>query len=199
MAAPPAVEDDGELGRPTPRRLIVAMAGASGARYTLGLLAALRDLRIESHLVTCACSRSIVRAETGLTPKLLRSRAYGWYHERNQAAAISSGSFLTLGMVIVPCTSRSLAALVTGVADNLVQRAADVTMKEGRRLVVAMAERETSPIGLENLDRAEQAGIRVIQLEGSPTAQRVRSVTNELLGCFGIEPVEPISALEARP
>ena len=162
------------------------MAGAPGATYTLGLLALSRKLEIESHLVTCGCSRSIIFSETGLSLRQLRSRADGWYHERNQAAAISSGSFITLGMVILPCTMRSLAAIVTGVADNLVQRAADVTMKEGRRLVVVIAESEQSAIGKENLRRAEDVGIRVLSLGSAEASRRVEEVAEEVAACLGI-------------
>lgn len=169
-----------------PRRLVIGMAGAPGASYTLSLLSRLRQLGVESHLVTCGCSRSIIFSETGLALRQLRSKADGWYHERNQAAAISSGSFLTLGMVIVPCTMRSLAAIVTGVADNLVQRAADVTMKEGRRLVLAIAETTTSWIGQDNLRRAEELGIRVLMLPPAGSSLTIAETNEEILGCFGL-------------
>jgi 4-hydroxy-3-polyprenylbenzoate decarboxylase len=169
-----------------PRRIVVGMAGAPGAAYTVSLLSRLRELGVESHLVTCGCSRAIVFAETGLGLRQLRSKADGWYHERNQAAAVSSGSFLTLGMAIVPCTMRSLAAIVTGMADNLVQRAADVTLKEGRRLVVAMAESSRSPIGQENLRRAEDAGIRVVMLPPAGSSSTVAEQVEELLGYLGL-------------
>lgn len=169
-----------------PRRLVVGMAGAPGAAYTVCLLRRLRELGVESHLVTCGCSRSIVYSETGLGLRQLRSKAHGWYHERNQAASISSGSFLTLGMIIVPCTMRSLAAIVTGMADNLVQRAADVTLKEGRRLVVAMAESTSSPIGQQNLRRAEDAGVRVVMLPPAGSSPMVTERVEELLDQFGL-------------
>lgn len=169
-----------------PRRLVVGMAGAPGASYTLGVLTRLRELGVESHLVTCGCSRSIISSETGLGLRQLRSKADGWYHERNQAAAISSGSFLTLGMVIAPCTMRSLAAVVTGAADNLVQRAADVTLKEGRRLVVAMAETSGSRIGQDNLRRAEDIGVRVLMLPPVGSASTMAERTEEILTCFGL-------------
>ena len=169
-----------------PRRLIVGMAGAPGAIYTVSLLGRLRQLGVESHLVTCGCSRSIIYSETGLGLRQLCSKADGWYHERNQAAAISSGSFLTLGMVIAPCTMRSLAAIVTGVADNLVQRAADVTLKEGRTLVLAMAESSNSRIAQENLRHAEEVGIRILTLPPAGSTLTVAEKNEEILGCFGI-------------
>jgi 4-hydroxy-3-polyprenylbenzoate decarboxylase len=162
------------------------MAGAPGAIYTVSLLGRLRQLGVESHLVTCGCSRSIIYSETGLGLRQLCSKADGWYHERNQAAAISSGSFLTLGMVIAPCTMRSLAAIVTGVADNLVQRAADVTLKEGRTLVLAMAESSNSRIAQENLRHAEEVGIRILTLPPAGSTLTVAEKNEEILGCFGI-------------
>ena len=179
-----------------PRRLIVGMAGAPGASYTVSLLGRLRQLGVESHLVTCGCSRSIIYAETGLGLRQLCSRADGWYHERNQAAAISSGSFLNLGMVIMPCTMRSLAAIVTGVADNLVQRAADVTLKEGRTLVLAMAESSSSRIGQENLRHAEDLGLRILVLPPAGPTLTVAEKNEEILACFGLgEAAAPAPAL----
>lgn len=162
------------------------MAGAPGAAYTVELLARLRELGVESHLVTCGCSRSIIFSETGLGLRQLRSKADGWYHERNQAAAISSGSFLTLGMVIVPCTTRSLAAIVAGVADNLVQRAADVTLKEGRQLLLAMAEPAGSPIGRDNLRRAQDAGVRVVELPRPGAVPAVAETVAAILAPFDL-------------
>jgi polyprenyl P-hydroxybenzoate/phenylacrylic acid decarboxylase-like protein len=179
-----------------PRRLIVGMAGAPGATYTVSLLGRLRQLGVESHLVTCGCSRSIIYSETGLGLRQLCSRVDGWYHERNQAAAISSGSFLNLGMVIVPCTMRSLAAVVTGVADNLVQRAADVTLKEGRMLVLAMAESSSSPIGRENLRHAEEVGMRIVTLPPPGPALTVAEKNEEILACFGIGEAAMVPALQ---
>jgi len=173
----------GERG---PGRLVVGMAGAPGAAYTVALLRRLRELGVESHLVTCGCSRSLIAAETSLTLAQLRSRADGWYHERNQAAAISSGSFLTLGMVIVPCTMRSLAAIVTGIAGNLVQRAADVTLKEGRPLVLAMAEEPSSLIGEANLRRAEGVGVRLLHLPPSPTPDDLEVTSDDIVASFGL-------------
>lgn len=137
------------LSRAVPERLVVGMTGIKGAWYGIRLLEVLRDLGVESHLVMCGCSKSMIEEETGMGLGEIRALATGWYDERNQAARISSGSFLTRGMVIVPCTIRSLSAVVTGVADNLVQRAADVTLKEGRRLMLLLAEQSLSPIGQE--------------------------------------------------
>lgn len=178
------------------------MAGAPGASYTLALLALLREQGVESHLVMCGCSRAMTMSETGLGLRQIRSKADGWYHERNQAAAISSGSFLTMGMVIVPCTMRSLGAVVAGVADNLVQRAADVTLKEGRPLMVVLVEETYSLIGAQNISRAQEAGVRVLTAEppvpgsgqaGSLTAR----VLDEVSGCFGLA-MPPLERAGAR-
>ena len=154
------------LSRAVPERLVVGMTGIKGAWYGIRLLEVLRDLGVESHLVMCGCSKSMIEEETEMGLGEIRALATGWYDERNQAARISSGSFLTRGMVIVPCTIRSLSAVVTGVADNLVQRAADVTLKEGRRLMLLLAEQSLSPIGQENVARAERAGVRIFGVDG---------------------------------
>lgn len=178
------------------------MAGAPGASYTLALLALLREHGVESHLVMCGCSRAMTMSETGLGLRQIRSKADGWYHERNQAAAISSGSFLTMGMVIVPCTMRSLAAIVAGVADNLVQRAADVTLKEGRPLMVVLVEETYSSIGARNISRAQEAGVRVLTAEAPvPGSGHVGSLTarvlDEVSGYFGLA-TPPLEQAGAR-
>lgn len=139
--------------RSTPQRLIVAMTGVDGARYGIRLLEALRETPVESHLVMCPCARQAIRTETGRDPDLVRRLARHSYHPRNQAARISSGSFLTRGMVIAPCSLRSMSAIVNGCATTLVARAADVTLKERRPLVLLVNESPLSPIQLDNLRR----------------------------------------------
>jgi flavin prenyltransferase len=140
-----------------PHRLIVALTGASGAAYGVRLLEVLRDTPVETHLVMCPCSRRALQAETGREPAAVRALADRAYHPANQAARISSGSFLTEGMVVAPCSLRTAASIVSGLAGNLVQRAADVVLKEGRRLVLLVEEPSAGDIQVANLQRA--AGI----------------------------------------
>jgi 4-hydroxy-3-polyprenylbenzoate decarboxylase len=150
--------------------------------------APLQDLPVETHLVMCACSRRIVLAETGRDPAAVRRLADHAYQPTNQAARIASGSFLTEGMVIAPCWLRTAAAIVTGLAGNLVQRAADVVLKEGRRLVLAVSELPASDIQVANLRRVAQVpGVVVVGLPArleEPTDQAV----GRLLQRFGVTP-----------
>lgn len=121
--------------RTTPR-LVVGLTGGSGTRLGVRLLELLRPTPVETHLVLCSCARRGIREETGRAPEEVRALADRTYGEWNQAARISSGSFLTLGMMVAPCSRRSLASIALGYANTLIHRAADVTMKEGRPLVL---------------------------------------------------------------
>ncbi len=182
MEAP--LEDPPAVGpRAAPERLIVAMTGVEGSRYGIGLLEALRHTSVESHLVMCACARQAIRAETGMDPDLIRKLASRSYHPHNQAAKISSGSFLTKGMVIAPCSVRSLSAIVNGYATTLVARAADVTLKERRPLVLLVNESPLSPIQVENLRRAATVPGMVVSWPGQ---QADDEVIDGLLAQFAI-------------
>jgi len=158
-----------------PERLIVAMTGADGTRYGIRLLETLRDTPVESHLVMCPCSHQTIRSETGHDPDLVRKLADRAYHPHNQAARISSGSFLTRGMVIAPCSVRSMATIVNGYATTLVARAADVTLKEGRPLVLLVSESPLSPIQVANLRRAQSIPGVVVSWPGDRPADDVVS------------------------
>lgn len=175
-----------------PRRLIVGVTGGTGAIFGVRLLEALRGTSVETHLVMCDCSRATILAETGLEPEQVRKLADRVYAQGNQAARISSGSFLTEGMVIAPCSMKSLAAIANGLATNLVHRAADVTMKEGRRLVLLARDASLSPIQMENVARlASVPGAVVLPpTVGSGDggeADMVDRTVGALLGQFGIE------------
>src|SRR5581483_8044385 len=119
-----------------PTRLVVGLTGHPEAGLGVRLLELLRDAPIETHLVMCGCARDWVARTTGRTAEDVSRLADHVYDEANQAAKISSGSFLTAGMIVAPCSSRSLGSIAIGYASNLIHRAADVTLKEGRRLVL---------------------------------------------------------------
>jgi flavin prenyltransferase len=123
-----------------PDRLIVGISGASGAIYGARLLALLRQLPVETHLVMSRSAEVTLALETGLKPADLRARADVVHAIGDMAAPISSGSFRTLGMIITPCSIRSMAEIATGVTTTLLTRAADVVLKERRRLVLAVRE-----------------------------------------------------------
>lgn len=130
----------GAAGLETPRRIVVAMSGASGTIYGVRLLEVLRDAGIQTHLVLTEAAREVARLETGLAPADIEALAYAAYPDRDLAAPIASGSFQTMGMVVAPCSIKSLAAITQCYSDTLLVRAADVALKERRRLVLVVRE-----------------------------------------------------------
>jgi 4-hydroxy-3-polyprenylbenzoate decarboxylase len=123
-----------------PPRLIVGISGASGTLYGIRLLEALRKAEIETHLVMSKSAEMTMVYETDLKPKDVRALATVHYPNSDIGAAISSGSFPTMGMVIAPCSIRTMSEIAAGVTGSLLSRAADVVLKERRRLVLAVRE-----------------------------------------------------------
>ena len=121
-------------------RLIVGISGASGVTYGLRALDACRDLGVESHLVMSRSSALTLAQETTLTLAEVQARADVTYRVGDVGAAIASGSFQTLGMIIAPCSVRTMSEIATGVTASLLTRAADVTLKERRPLVLMVRE-----------------------------------------------------------
>ncbi|HZK89920.1 MAG TPA: UbiX family flavin prenyltransferase [Stellaceae bacterium] len=121
-------------------RLIVGISGASGVVYGARLLTLLRDLPVETHLVVSRSAELTLALETELKPAELRARADVAYAIGDMAAPIASGSFQTIGMIVAPCSIRSMSEIATGVTTTLLTRAADVVLKERRRLVLAVRE-----------------------------------------------------------
>jgi flavin prenyltransferase len=124
----------------TATRLIVGISGASGTIYGVRLLEMLRKAGIETHLVMSKSAEMTLVYETDLKPKDVRALAAVYYPVTDIGAAISSGSFPTMGMIIAPCSIRTMGEISTGVTASLLSRAADVVLKEKRRLVLAMRE-----------------------------------------------------------
>jgi 4-hydroxy-3-polyprenylbenzoate decarboxylase len=123
------------------QRLVVGMSGASGVIYGIRLLEVLQPLStIETHLVLSPAAKQTIAYETDYTVKDVVSLADVAHNHENIAAPISSGSFRTMGMVVIPCSMRTLSAIAFSIADNLLARAADVTLKEHRRLVIVTRE-----------------------------------------------------------
>ena len=121
-------------------RLIVGISGASGAVYGARLLELLRPMAVETHLVMSRSAEVTLALETELKPADLRARADVVHAIGDLAAPISSGSFPTLGMIVAPCSVRSMSEIATGVTTTLLTRAADVVLKERRRLVLMVRE-----------------------------------------------------------
>jgi 4-hydroxy-3-polyprenylbenzoate decarboxylase len=119
----------------------------------------LRDAGVETHLVISPWGRRTLLHETSFTVDQVQRLASFTYAPNDQGAAISSGSFVTIGMAIVPCSMRTLAAVAHGFADNLIHRAADVVLKERRRLLLAPREAPLSDIHLENMLKLSRMGV----------------------------------------
>ena len=122
------------------QRLIVGITGASGVRYGVRMLEILRDLPVESHLVLSKAAEMTIAYETDLKVAEVTALADVVYPVADVGAAVSSGSFQTLGMVIAPCSVRSMSEIATGVTSNLLTRAADAVLKERRRRVLMLRE-----------------------------------------------------------
>ena len=122
------------------KRLIVGITGASGTVYGTRLLEVLRDLPVETHLVMSDAAKRVAHLETGQNPELIEALADFSYRNDQIEAAIASGSFLTMGMVIAPCSIKTLSTVATCGNDTLMARAADVALKERRRLILVVRE-----------------------------------------------------------
>jgi len=139
-------------------RLIVGISGASGAIYGIRVLEALRELPVESHLVMTKAAELTLAYETDFKPAQVRGLADVSYPAGDVGAAIASGSFKTLGMVIAPCSIRSMSEIACGVTSHLLTRAADVILKERRRLVMMLRETPLHSGHLRNLLALSEMG-----------------------------------------
>lgn len=133
------------------QRLIIGISGASGVIYGVRLLEALRTLPVETHLVMTRTAEVTLAHETDLKVAAVRKLADKSYKIDDLAAAISSGSFRTLGMIVAPCSMRSLGEIAHGISSNLLTRAADVNLKERRRLVLVARETPLTSTHLRNM------------------------------------------------
>lgn len=144
-------------------RVIVGMAGASGAIIGIRLLEALRaHPECETHLVISDGATRTIRAETDYSLEQVLGLAHVVHDIRDVGASIASGSFRTAGMVVAPCSMKTLAGVVSGYSDNLLLRAADVCIKERRPLILVPRESPLSPIHLENMLKANQYGCTIL-------------------------------------
>ncbi|EMR83065.1 hypothetical protein ACHAPC_010747 [Botrytis cinerea] len=147
------------LHPPTPRkRIVVAMTGSTGACLGIKVLIALRRLNIETHLVLSHWALATIKYETDYTPANIKALADHVWSNNDQAAPISSGSFHADGMIIIPCSMKTLAAVSSGYCEDLISRAADVMLKERRRLILAVRETPLSEIHLRNMMTVTRAG-----------------------------------------
>ncbi len=174
-------------------RLVVGISGATGTIYGVRLLERLRDLGVETHLVLSRWGARTLLHETSYTRDQVQALAHASYSPNDMGAAISSGSFRTDGMVIIPCSAKTLAAIAHGYGDNLIHRAADVILKERRKLVLAVREAPLSEIHLENMLRVSRAGAVVLPpmpafyLRPTTVDEIVDHTVSRVLDQFGLE------------
>ena len=164
-------------------RLIVAITGASGAIYGKRLIEALKERGVEVHLIVSESARFVVEHELD-DPRILEGMADRVYDPRNLSAPVTSGSFRVDGMVIVPASMKTVAAIASGYCENLVARAADVQLKERRPLIVVPRETPLNAIHLENMLKLHRAG--AIILPASPAfyhkPQNLQAVVDYVVG-----------------
>jgi len=140
------------------KRLVVGISGASGFQYGVKALQLLREHQVETHLVVSQGAEMTRALETDYTKEDVYALADVVHSVRNVGVSIASGSFLTDGMLIAPCSMKTLASVAHGFADNLLSRAADVTLKERRRLVLMVREAPLNLAHIENMRRVTEMG-----------------------------------------
>ena len=174
-------------------RLIVGISGASGVIYGARLLELLRPLPVETHLVMSRTAEVTLALETDLKPAVVRSRADVVHAIGDLAAPISSGSFKTIGMVVAPCSIRSMAEISTGVTTTLLSRAADVVLKERRRLVLMVRETPLHTGHLRNLTALSEMGaviappVPAFYAKPQTIAEMIDQTLGRVLDLFGLD------------
>jgi len=174
-------------------RIVVAMSGASGAIYGVKLLQALKDGRIETHLILSSWAEKVLEMETSFTVNEVKKMATYTYDVNDLSAPITSGSFPTSGMVIVPCSTKTLAAIANGYSQNLIHRSAEVMLKEKRPLVVCPRETPLNLIHLENMSKLAKAGAIIFPLappfyhKPKTVDDLVNQIVGKILDLFKIE------------
>src|SRR5229473_3416116 len=141
------------------RRLIIGMTGSTGAIFGVRMLEALKATDIESHLIISKWAQRTLEHETRYTVEQVRGLANVLHSPGDMGASISSGSFITEGMVVIPCSVRTLGGIANGYGEHLVHRAADVILKERRRLVLVVRETPLSEVHLENMLKLARMGV----------------------------------------
>lgn len=177
------------------KRLIVGVSGASGAPLAVELLRQLKanHPEVETHLIVTKGGEMTLRQETGMTLDELKALASVWHDNANIGASVASGSFRTMGMVIIPCSMKTVAGIVSGYSDNLLLRAADVCMKERCKLVLAARESPLSTVHLRNLYEASQLGAVIVPPmltyydHPASLTDCTRHTANRILAQFGLD------------
>jgi 4-hydroxy-3-polyprenylbenzoate decarboxylase len=177
----------------TPKRLVIGIAGASGTIYGIRMLELLKKTDIETHLVMSKSAEMTMVYETKYKPKDVRALASVNHPPADIGASISSGSFPTIGMIVVPCSIRTMSEIATGVTSTLVTRAADVVLKEKRRLVLALRETPLHGGHLRTLTTLADIGAVVAPIvpafynKPKTVDDIINHTVGRLLDLFGIE------------
>jgi flavin prenyltransferase len=175
------------------KRLIVGISGASGIVYGIRMLQVLRAIGVETHLVMSRSSELTLTYETDLKPKDVRALASQVHAIGDIGASISSGSFPTMGMVIVPCSVRTMSEIAAGVTSSLMSRAADVVLKERRRLVLAFRETPIHAGHLKTMTRLTEMGAIIAPImpafynRPKTLDDIINHTVGRLLDLFGVE------------
>jgi flavin prenyltransferase len=179
------------------RRLVVGITGATGAAYGVKLLARARALGVETHLVVTPAGVLNVHHELGLDRRQLEALADHAHAPGDVGACIASGSFATAAMVVAPCSMKTLAAVAHGLSDNLLTRAADVTLKERRRLVLMVRETPFNLAHLRNMTAVTEMGgivyppLPAFYLKPTSLDEVVAEGVERVLGLLGLEGAAP--------
>lgn len=178
---------------PAPRRLIVGISGASGVIYGVRLLEILRETGIETHLVMSRAAEITLAHETRRKLAEVHALASRVHAAQDIAAAISSGSFRTMGMIVAPCSVRSMSEIASGVTSGLLTRAADVVLKERRRLVLMVRETPLHTGHLRTMAQLSEMGaiiappVPAFYSRPETIEQMVDHTLGRMLDLFGIE------------
>ena len=184
-----------------PVRVVVGVTGATGAAYAVRLLQRLTGCGCETHLVASPAGVLNVHHELGLDRKALEALATHAYSPADVGAAIASGSFVTSAMVIAPCSMKTLAAVAHGLSDNLLTRAADVTLKERRRLILMVRETPFNLAHLRNMVAVTEMGgvifppLPAFYHRPQSIDELVNDTVERVMGMLGVEDAQPKSWL----
>lgn len=172
--------------------IIVGITGATGVIYGIRLLEVLKELEVKTHLILSNWGARTLELETEYDLEQVKRKAYWSYEEDDLSARISSGSYKTKGMIIAPCSMKTLSAIASGYNYNLIARAASVCLKEQRKLVILPRETPLSPVDLENMLKLARLGVVVLPPVPAFYAapQSIDDIINHTLGkvldCFDL-------------
>jgi phenylacrylic acid decarboxylase len=181
------------MGEASRKKIIAALTDATGAATGIHILSTLRHLNVETHLIISKWVAETIKYETNYTPTAVRALADYVYNPSDLAAPIASGSFHVDGMIVAPCSVKTLATINAGICDDLITRAADVCLKERRRLVLSLRETPLSEIHLRNMMGVTRAGAIIappvvgFYTRPSSVEDRLDQMVGRLLDLFGLE------------